>query len=191
MLSRGCGKVWSNVGVKVKYWKGAWWVFISHQGRRKAKRVGDKETALRVASRIRERLVAGDLRLGADDESETLEAHARAWLKGLPGNLKASTVAFYSANLDRYVLPLLGGRRLADVSRADCRELIAVSRSKGLKLNTVKGIARTLSAPVVASRRGREAAGQSGTPPGAVPAAGRRAEAADSAAHPRRSGASG
>ena len=30
-------------------------------------------------------------------------------------------------------------------SRADCRELITVARGKGVKLNTVKGIARTLS----------------------------------------------
>jgi hypothetical protein len=43
------------------------------------------------------------------------------------------------------VLPTLGSRRLRELARADCRELITNARSKGLKLNTVKGIARTVS----------------------------------------------
>jgi hypothetical protein len=46
------------------------------------------------------------------------------------------------------VIPALGTRRLRDISRADCRELIAAARAKGLKLKTVKGIARTLSSMV-------------------------------------------
>ncbi len=66
-------------------------------------------------------------------------------LGSLSGNLKASTIKFYGANLERHVLPLLGSRPLTAVSRLDARELIATSRRKGLKLNTVKGIARTLS----------------------------------------------
>ena len=45
----------------------------------------------------------------------------------------------------RHVLPLLGGRPLSSVTRADGRLLITTSREKGLKLATVKGIARTLS----------------------------------------------
>ena len=77
---------------------------------------------------------------------ETLDAYAKTWLAGLTGNLKASTIRFYGDNLDRYVLPLLGHRPLTAVSRADARELIISCRKKGLKLNTVKGIARTLSA---------------------------------------------
>jgi len=74
-----------------------------------------------------------------------VQAYAQAWLRGLERNLKASTVRFYRENLDRHVLPLLGDRPLASITRADGRELIAQSRQKGLRLNTVKGIARTLS----------------------------------------------
>jgi hypothetical protein len=48
-------------------------------------------------------------------------------------------------NLRRYVLPSLGHRPLASITRADGRLLITTSREKGLRLNTVKGIARTLS----------------------------------------------
>jgi integrase len=74
------------VGVKVRFWKGAWWVFVNHQGKRKAKRIGDRDTALKVAREIRERIARGDLQLPAARD-ETLEKYARAWLKGLTGNL--------------------------------------------------------------------------------------------------------
>ena len=52
------------MGVNVRFWKGAWWVFVNHQGHRKAKRVGDRETAIKVAQAIRERIVRAGLRLG-------------------------------------------------------------------------------------------------------------------------------
>jgi integrase len=133
------------VGVKVKFWKGAWWVFVNHHGSRKAKRVGDRETAVRIARSVRERIARGDLQLGPADD-ETLEAYAQIWLKGLAGNLKASTVAFYGDNLRRHVLPALGKRPVGAVTRSDCRELVVTLRAKGLKVNTVRGIIRTLSA---------------------------------------------
>lgn len=28
------------MGVKIRQWKGAWWIFINHHGMRKARRVG-------------------------------------------------------------------------------------------------------------------------------------------------------
>jgi integrase len=133
------------VGVKVKFWKSSWWVFVNHGRRRKAKRIDDKETALRVARAIRERLARGDLLLEQLAEDETLDAYVREWLKAIDGSLKASTVRFYTENLERHVLPLLGGKPVRSLNRADCRELVAVSRGKGLAVNTVKGIARTLS----------------------------------------------
>jgi hypothetical protein len=40
-------------------------------------------------------MARGDLRLGDASDSDTLEIHARAWLNGLSGNLKVSTIAFY------------------------------------------------------------------------------------------------
>lgn len=133
------------MGVKVRFWKGAWWVFVHHGKRRKAKRIGDKETAERVARAIRERLARGDFKLPAASEAVTLRSYAKSWLKAASGNLKASTVAFYEGNLDRHILPALGDRLVSSIRREDCRELIAAARGKGLKLATVRGIVRTLS----------------------------------------------
>ena len=133
------------MGVTVKFYRGSWWLFIRHRGQRKSKRIGDRETAQKVARSIRERIAAGDLRLGAVGD-DTLETYARAWLAGLSGNLKASTIAFYSDNLRRHVLPALGARPISTLARKDCRDLVATIRGKGLRLNTVRGITRTLSA---------------------------------------------
>ena len=92
------------MGVRVKFHKRAWWVFIHHDGRRRAKKIGDRDAAKRVARQIREHLAAGDLHLTADAPAETLDAYAQAWLESLSGNLKASTIKFYGDNLKRHVL---------------------------------------------------------------------------------------
>jgi hypothetical protein len=34
-----------QMGVKVRFHKRAWWVFVDHRGRRRAKKIGDRETA--------------------------------------------------------------------------------------------------------------------------------------------------
>ena len=133
------------MGVKVKFWKGRWWVFVAHRGLRKAKCVGDHQTALRVAQALREKLARGDLHLESLTEGQTLRAYADRWLKTAQGTLKASTHRFYAAHLEAHVLPVLGSRQVTSLKRKDCRELVARCRAKGLKVNTIRGIARTLS----------------------------------------------
>src|SRR5688500_10844089 len=78
--SGGC-KMPAVMGVKVRFHKGAWWVFIHHRGRRRAKKIGDRETANTVARRIRERLTLGDLSLVASESAETFEKYANRWLE--------------------------------------------------------------------------------------------------------------
>jgi integrase len=61
------------------------------------------------------------------------------------GSLKASTVRFYERALDTHVWPLLGARPVSSIRRADCRELIARCRAKGLRVATVRNALRALS----------------------------------------------
>lgn len=53
------------MAVKIKEHRGAWWLFINHQGRRKAKRVGvgraGKSAAEKAAVQIAAKLALGDL----------------------------------------------------------------------------------------------------------------------------------
>ena len=37
------------MGVQVKAWKGAWWIFVDHKGQRKAKRIGTGKEGHRAA----------------------------------------------------------------------------------------------------------------------------------------------
>jgi hypothetical protein len=65
------------MGVKVRFWKRAWWLVIHHEGRRKRKSVGDRKTALRMAKAIRERIDLGALNLAPQPKGQTLAAYAR------------------------------------------------------------------------------------------------------------------
>jgi site-specific recombinase XerD len=46
------------MGVKVKERDGAWWIFINHQGKRKAKRIGVREPGKRAARAAAEKIQA-------------------------------------------------------------------------------------------------------------------------------------
>src|SRR5688572_21740025 len=43
-----------TMSVKVKEWKGAWWVFINHHGSRKAKRIGVGAAGKKAAQHVAE-----------------------------------------------------------------------------------------------------------------------------------------
>ena len=120
-------------------------MFVNHRGRRKAKRIGDRESARRVARALRERLALGDLDLESSDDGDQLRVYADRWLESTAGSLKASTVGFYRSTLERYVYPALGARPVSSIRRADCRDLVADCRARGLAVSTVRGIARSLS----------------------------------------------
>src|SRR5437899_2681604 len=99
------------MGVKVRFWKGAWWIFANAGGRRKAKRIGDRETAVRVAQAIREKLARGELGLPTvAADQQTLRTYAESWLKNLASALKGSTLTFYGGALERYIYPAVGDR---------------------------------------------------------------------------------
>ena len=95
------------MGVKVKERSGAWWLFINHKGRRKAKKVGDKKAAELAAVQIRARLALGDTGIVEHDAKKvmTVQEAAEAWLAtyGELGQLRKSTRALYSRNLKAYV----------------------------------------------------------------------------------------
>ena len=58
------------MGVKVRFYRGAWWIFINHHGRRRSKKIGDQQTALRIAKELRDRLGRGDLHLPDSDGAD-------------------------------------------------------------------------------------------------------------------------
>src|ERR1019366_5964257 len=98
-------------------------------------KAADRETARRLASAIAERLARADFQLpAAADLGPTVQTYAATWLAAAEGNLKASTVHFYTTHLEQHIYPALGPRRVSTLRRQDCRELVTVSRAKGLKV---------------------------------------------------------
>jgi integrase len=130
------------MGVKVRLRQGVWWVFVNHKGKRRAKRIGEKHAAQRVAREIQERLAAGELNLPMPGD-ETLQTYAENWLAS--ATLKASTVRFYGDNLVNHIVPLLGAIPVAQLSRQHVKDLLVAVRKKGLKPRTATGVLRTLS----------------------------------------------
>jgi hypothetical protein len=69
------------MGVTVKYYRGAWWVFVAHRNQRKAKRIGaSREAAKSVAQAIEEQLARVDLGLPLPLSAKTLRMYAETWL---------------------------------------------------------------------------------------------------------------
>ena len=132
------------MGVVVKFYRGAWWVFINHRTVRKSRRIGkSRERAETIAEEIRDRLARKDLRLTAA-RGETLAAYGRRWLAAA-STLKASTKRFYQDNLELHLVPAIGTVPIASVTRADVKALIHAAHRKQLGPATVTGILRTLS----------------------------------------------
>ncbi len=92
------------MGVTVKFYRKAWWLFINHRGRRRSKCVGDHATALEAARKVRRHLVEGDLSVLDSDAGETFDKYAETWLANGEGGRKASTHRFYDFNLRLHIL---------------------------------------------------------------------------------------
>ncbi len=125
------------MGVKVKERDGAWWIFINHQGKRKAKRIGTgdagKKVAKEAAAKIQAKLALGDLSaLEPRERPLTLREYAERWLTVYAHvHCKPSTVSNYERFLHNHIYPMLGGLPLPQVTRAHIRTWVADRLASG------------------------------------------------------------
>src|SRR5712692_3861219 len=98
------------MGVKVKQWKGAYWLFIDYRGRRKAKRVGDKKAAELAATKIRAKLAEDDTSVLAPPAVvPTFAEYAERWIEGVAAlRCQVSTLEQYRNRLRTRLVPALG-----------------------------------------------------------------------------------
>jgi integrase len=125
------------MGVKVKEWKGAWWIFVNHKGKRKAKRVGEGKEGYRATSSAAEtlqaRLVLGDYNLD-EPKPVTLRDYAEVWLSTyVSANLKAGTQEKYAEVLCKHWFPRLGDIPMQSVSRAQIKTILSEKLSSHAK----------------------------------------------------------
>lgn len=126
---------------------GVWWVFINHNGRRKAKKIGDKALAQRVAKQIEARLVLKQFDIeGDENRSPLLQDYAALWLETYVRPLRRpATFERYTEVFNRYIKPQLGNVPVTEIRRADVRNLFLHYNSRGFSRSAICLIRDVLS----------------------------------------------
>src|SRR5215471_11890802 len=108
-----------SMAVKVKQHKGAWWIFIDHQGKRKAKRIGDsKRAAQQVAEKIQAKIALGQFEIEDKQQHRPFDAYFRNWLDTyVKAHCKERTYETYHDVFRIYHLPFFGQRDIGEISR--------------------------------------------------------------------------
>ena len=90
---------------------GTYWIYIDHQGARKAKKIGkDKRLANEVAKKIEARLVLGDFNLDHDQPSDLFSKYVDTWITvTVPATCKPSTESDYKGLLKNHIHRVAGG----------------------------------------------------------------------------------
>jgi integrase len=116
-----------------------WWVFISHQGRRISKKVGDKKAAEEVASQIRSRLNLGQYSFDEEKLTPTFKQYSKSFFNGYSRvNHKKSTRDSYRNVLDLHILPEIGKLSLNEIRRKTIKNLIFNKQQSGLSSGSVR-----------------------------------------------------
>ena len=126
-----------RVRQKVKGKGNPWWVFITHNGKRTSRKVGDKKAAEAVASTIRAKLQLGEFGFEEKKPIPTFKEHAKMWL-ALPHDWKESTRENYENNLRLHALPYFGSTPVNKIKRKDLKFFFDKKYAEGLNLNTIK-----------------------------------------------------
>lgn len=132
------------MAVKVREWKGAWWLFVDYKGQRKARRVGEGKSGKRAAEaaalQIQAKLAEGnaawfdEIRSPAPAEpSEPLRfaALAEDWLEKYPlvNEIRPSTVENYRSGLRHHLIPFFGPMTVTSITSQTVEDFIALKLS--------------------------------------------------------------
>ena len=140
------------MGVKVREKKkgsGVWWIFIDHQGRRKAKKVGrDKKVAENIAKKVEAKLALGDMGLVENKTvaAATFEEYANTWKTlTVPATCKPSTVSDYQGILKNHVLPVFGKTTVNEINRFMVKRFLMKKITDGFASSTVTHMKNAVS----------------------------------------------
>jgi integrase len=138
------------MGVKIREkpaGSGIWWVFVNHQGIRKAKKIGKNlDLAKEVAKKLDAKLTLGDFDLDDKREQILFRDYAQPWLEGyVKTTCKYTTYLVYKKHIDNHISRVFGSRPLDTITRADVKAFLLSKISKGVNVRTVKGIKAVLS----------------------------------------------
>lgn len=137
------------MGVKIREQpkgSGIWYVFISHNGRRKSKKIGrDKALAKQVAKQIEARLVLGDLDLG-EKPAPTFGDYAKDWTEiHVAAQCKETTARSYRGILKKYLLPTWKTVPVKDITRLKVKQYLMGLMNDGVSRPLVRKIQMVIS----------------------------------------------
>ncbi|MDA2916071.1 site-specific integrase [Nitrospinae bacterium AH_259_B05_G02_I21] len=131
---------------------GVWWVFISHQGRRKSKKVGSEDAARRLAEKVRERIALNLPPLERESAiSPSFSEAARAWLadqERLVAQGKRSVTTLergYRPIVERNLIPAFGGMTMESIERPEVVAYVERLAAKGMDGKTIRNHLTPLS----------------------------------------------
>ncbi len=131
------------MGVKVREHRGAWWLFIDHNGARKAKRVGKgkegKKAAELAAVKIQAKLAEGDGSIlqaqpvQPSTTAPTFAVVAEEWLRKYPAlhAIRSGTLALYRSFTDKHLIPFFGAMPITAITPEKIEDFIEAKRAPG------------------------------------------------------------
>jgi len=123
-----------------------WWVFISYNGRRTSRMVGDKDAAETVASQIRAKLQLGEFGFEEKKEDPAFKEYADSWIEKIaPAECKGSTLKGYRDLLKNHILPVFGHLKLTEITRGKVKEFLAEKSNSGYAKSTVTHMKNVIS----------------------------------------------
>lgn len=130
------------MAVKVKHHKGAWWVFIDHKGKRKAKRIGNsKKAAEQVAEKIQAKIALGQFEIKDEQQRRPFDVYFRNWLETyVKAHCKERTYDLYAAAFRLYLLPAFGQKDITAITREEVKKLAYGMLAQGKSRSTVNNV---------------------------------------------------
>jgi len=135
------------MGVKLKQKDGAWWLFINHNGLRKAKKIGsDKRVALDVKKKVEAKLALGDFSLDEQKAVPTFGEYAERWIATVvPALNKSGTLRNYRMTLNKHIMPVFGKMKISEINRFSIKEFLLDKTNQGYSASVVRNLKNIIS----------------------------------------------
>ena len=131
------------MAAKVKFDRGAWWVFIYHQGKRKKRRIGplksDRRQAEEIARKVNGALALGTFTTGDNDPRPLpCDGELRRWHATYAVTMKPTYQALTSGLIENHLAPHFGSRDIREIRDADLLDYIRAKLASGLSPRTIR-----------------------------------------------------
>jgi len=109
-----------------------WWVFISHNGKRTSRKIGDKQAAQTVAKTIEAKLQLGEFGFDKEKTGLTFKGYSDKWIKiTVPATCKESTQRDYEDILNNHVLPIFKNLNFTEINRGKIKDFLLTKLNDG------------------------------------------------------------